>query len=113
MGRLVWFATLVLALALGTYGFGWLSVPVLAVAWTAIRREDPATPILSAVAGLTAWGLLLAVQATFAPIGDVARVVGSAMQVGAGALTGLTLAFPALLAGAAAGLVRGLVPKAS
>jgi hypothetical protein len=54
---------------------------------------------------------LLGVQAMMGPVARVAEVVGAAMQVGAGPLLVLTLAFPALLAGSAAGLVRGVAAK--
>jgi hypothetical protein len=55
--------------------------------------------------------VLLAVQSLAGPIAEVARVVGEAMQVGAAPLVVLTLAFPALLAGSAAGLVRGVARR--
>lgn len=108
IGRLVWFLTLALAVALTTWGFGWWSVMICAGAWTWIRRTDPAVPILAAGAAATAWSGLLLVQSLSGPIGRVADVVGEAMQVSAGPLLLLTLAFPALLAGATAGLVRGI-----
>lgn len=107
-GRGIWFVALLLALALGTFAFDWLSVPIIAAAFAWIRRDDVAVPLLSAIAGAGAWSLLLAWQATAGPVGEVARVVGEAMQVGATPLFVLTIAYPALLAGAAAGVVRGI-----
>lgn len=108
VGRLVWFLTLSLAVALATWGFGWGAVVVCAAAWTWIRRRDAAAPMLAALAAALAWGGLLLVQSFSGPVGRVAAVVGEAMQVGATPLLVLTLAFPALLAGATAGLVRGI-----
>lgn len=107
-GRLVWFLTLALAVALGTWAFGWGAVVVVSGAWAYIRRTDNAVPLLAAIAALVAWGGLLGVQALQGPVARVADVVGAAMQVGAGPLVLLTLAFPALLAGATAGVVRGI-----
>lgn len=108
VGRVVWFLTLSLAVALATWAFGWGAVVVCAGAWTWIRRSDAAAPMLAAVAAALAWGGLLLVQSFSGPVGEVASVVGAAMQVGAAPLVILTLAFPALLAGATAGLVRGI-----
>jgi hypothetical protein len=99
--------TLVLAMGLGTWAFGWLAVPVCAAAWAWIRRGDVAVPLLAALSGVLSWaGLLLVVGLSGGGIGRVADVVGAAMQVGPVALVVLTLAFPALLAGSAAGVVR-------
>jgi hypothetical protein len=106
-GRGIWFLALLLALTLGTFAFDWLSVPIIAAAFAWIRRDDAAVPVLSSIAGAASWMVLLAIQSFAGPIGDVARVVGEAMQVGAGPLVMLTIAFPALLAGSAAGVVRG------
>lgn len=107
-GRGTWFAALLVALILGTYAFDWLAVPVIAAAFAWIRRGDATVPLLSSVAGAASWMALLGWQSTAGSVGEVARVVGEAMQVGGGPLLILTIAFPALLAGAAAGLVRGV-----
>jgi hypothetical protein len=106
--RFLWFLSLVVGLALSTWTFGWGAVVVLAAAWTWIRRGDAAVPVLAASAAAVSWGLLLGIQSLTVPIGRVAEVVGTAMQVGPASLIVLTLAFAALLAGATSGLVRGL-----
>lgn len=106
--RLIWLATLVLAMAIATYGFGWLGVPACAAAWAWIRRTDGAVPLLATVAGGVAWGALLLVSVGTADVGRVADVAGAAMQVGPLALKVLTIAFPALVAGSVAGVVRGI-----
>lgn len=106
-----WLVTLVLALALSTWAFGWGAVVVVAAAWTWIRREDAAVPLMAAIAGILSWALLLGVQSLVGPVLEVARVVGTAMQVGPVALLLLTLAFPALLAGATAGVIRGVASR--
>jgi hypothetical protein len=107
-GRGIWFLALLLALTLGTYAFDWYAVPVIAAAFTWIRRDDTAVPVLTSIAGASSWMVLLAWQSFTGPIAEVARVVGEAMQVGAAPLLVLTIAFPALLAGSASGLVRGV-----
>jgi hypothetical protein len=107
-GRGIWFLALLLALTLGTFAFDWYSVPVIAAAFAWIRRGDATVPLLASIAGASSWLVLLAVQSFAGPIAIVARVVGEAMQVGAAPLMLLTLAFPALLAGSAAGVIRGI-----
>lgn len=111
--RVVWFVTLVVALGLSTYAFGWIAVPIVAGAWAWIRRTDAAVPVMAALAGGLAWGVLMLLPAvTGETVTRVADVVGQAMRVGGGALIALTIAFPALLAGSAAGVVRGVGRRA-
>ena len=112
--RLVWFLTLSVAIGLSTWAFGWVAVPIVAGAWAWIRRTDAAVPLLAASAGALSWGLLLVLPVVSAGgTGRVAEVVGQAMQVGPIPLVILTLAFPALLAGSVAGVVRGLGARTS
>ncbi len=111
MGRLVWFLTLVIAVALGTYAFGWAAPAVLGAAWAAVRRDDAFVPAMAALAGVFGWGALLGVASLAGPVARVADVVGAAMQVGAGPLLALTLAFPALLTASGAGVVRGVAGR--
>lgn len=106
--RFLWFLSLTIAMALSTWTFGWGAVVVLAGAWTWLRRDDAAVPVLASLAAIVSWAVLLGVQSLSVPIGRVAEVVGAAMQVGPASLLVLTLAFPALLAGATAGVVRGV-----
>lgn len=107
--RMIWFITLTLGVALATYAFGWLAVVVLSGAWAYIRKDDPAMPLMAGGAGVLGWALLLLWGSFSGPIGVVAETVGAAMQVGGGSLLVLTLAFPALLAAATAGVVRGVL----
>lgn len=109
LGRLIWFASLTMGLGLMTHTFGWLSVAILPVGFAWARRHDAAVPLMAALAGALSWGLMLWLASFRSPIGRVAEVVGEAMQVGAGPLLALTLAFPALLAGSAASLTRSLL----
>ncbi len=108
-GRWIWSLTLTAGIALGTWAFGWVAVPVLAGAWAWIRREDAAVMSLAALAAMVGWGALLLIPGvTGGGAARVAEVVGAAMSVGPTAVVVLTLAFPALLAGGAAGVVRGV-----
>jgi len=106
-GRAVWFVALLLALTLGTYAFDWMSVPVIAAAFAWIRRDDAAVTLLATIAGAASWMALLGMQSMTGSVSEVAQVVGAAMRVGAAPLFVLTIAFPALLAGSAAGVIRG------
>ena len=107
--RVVWSVSLTVALALGTFAFGWYAVPVVAAAWAWIRRGDSAVPVLAALSGAVAWGTLLLIPGvTGGAAAQVADLVGRAMSVGGAALVVLTLAFPALLAGSTAAVVRGV-----
>lgn len=104
--RLLWWVTLVVAMTVATYGFGWLGVAFCAVGWAWIRRGDASVPLLAALAGAVSWGAQL--LAGGESVRRVAEVAGAAMQVGPLALTLLTVTFPALLAASLAGVVRGV-----
>ena len=108
MNRGVWFVATVAAIATCTWVLGWWMVPVVGGVYGFVRSRDAATPLLAGLAGMVAWGVLLMISATGAPAGSVADAVGQAMRVGPGALLALTLAYPALLAASAAGLVKAL-----
>lgn len=112
-GRAVWFVALLVALTLGTYAFDWMAVPVIAAAFAWIRRDDASIVLLSTLAGAVSWMALLVVQSMTGSVMYVASVVGTAMQVGTAPLFALTIAFPALLAGSAAGVVRGFAKPAA
>jgi RsiW-degrading membrane proteinase PrsW (M82 family) len=108
MKRGIWFAGVVAAIATCTWVVGWWMVPVVAGIYGFVRRDDAATPLLAGLAGMVAWGVLLAFSATGAPAGSVSDAVGRAMRVGPGPLMALTLIYPALLAASAAALVKAL-----
>lgn len=110
MNRAPWFIGLVAAIATCTWVVGWWMVPIVAAIWAWVRRDDVATPLLAGLAGMLGWGLLLLIASSGAPEGSVMTSVGRAMRVGPGALLVLTLAFPALLAAGAAGVVRAVRP---
>ncbi len=110
MRRGAWFVGLVAAIATCTWMVAWWMVPVVGAIWGWVRREDAATPLLAGLAGALGWAVLLLISASGAPEGSVMTSVGRAMQVGSGALVVLTLAFAALLAAGAAGVVRAVRP---
>lgn len=109
LGRLIWFVSLTLGLGLTTHTFGWLAVAILPIGFAWARPNDAAVPLMAAAAGALSWGGMLWLASFSAPIGRVAEVTGAAMQVGAGPLLALTLAFPALVAASAASLTRALL----
>lgn len=109
MSRTMWFIGVTAAMATLTWAVAWWMVPVVAAIWAFVRRGDAAVPLLAGFAAMLAWSVLLFVSSRGAPAGSVMQSVGAAMQVGAGPLVVLTLAFPALLASSAAALVRAIV----
>lgn len=108
MTRPVWFLLTAAAMAILTWCVGWWTVPVVAAGLTVVRREDAASPILAALAGIVAWGAILAFVARGAPAGSVAETVGRALRLGPTPLVVVTLAYGGLLAGSAAILARAL-----
>jgi len=111
MKRAIWFGLLTAAIATCTWVVGWWMVPVVALAFGWVRREDPASPFLAGLAGLVAWGVLIAIATSGAPKGSVMQAVGTAMREGPGPVLALSLAFPALLAASAVGIVRGVARR--
>lgn len=108
MKHLFWFVGLTIALAAGTWFVAWWMVPLVGAMWGYLRREDRSAPLAAGLAAILSWGTLLLFTASGAPQGSVMDAVGTAMQVGPWALVALSLAFPALLAASAAGLVRAI-----
>ncbi len=107
----LWFLALVAVIAAGTWFVAWWTVPVIGAAWGHVKREDASAALAAGLAGMAAWGALLLVAASGAPQGSVMTSVGTALQVGPAALVALTVAFPGLLAAAAAGLMRSFAAR--
>jgi len=108
MRRLQFLLAATAAMATCTWVVAWWMVPIVAAVFGWVRRDDAATPLLAGLAGFVAWGSLLLIAGLSGPEGSVMNAVGRAMQVGPLALVGLTLAYPALLAASAAGVVRAI-----
>jgi hypothetical protein len=100
---------LALTIAVATAIAGWWTVPVVSAVWTlALPRRGGI--MIAAFSGATAWGSLLLMPGRDGPIGAVDRVLAGTMQLPPGAGIGLTLAFAALLAGAAALVSQSIRP---
>lgn len=102
-------ALLTLAFGLGTYAFGWWSVPVIAAAWGFMTAGAPRPAARAATAVLLAWLLLL-----FVPQLLGTRVVpfgirlSAAMRIPAWGLWTAECVFPLALAWSAAALAAAL-----
>lgn len=97
------FAVLIAAV---TIEGGWWTVPVLAAVWVMLMRFDHRpvhTTVLGAVLG---WALLLAIDGYYGPVAAVGSTLAAALGMPAWGFVTATLLFPALLAGAAALLVK-------
>ena len=108
MGSTIRMVLLAAAFAVATLALGWWTVPVLGAAWGIAARAGGRTVLTAGTCAALGWGALLALFAMGAPIADVASKVGAIMKVGGVGLVVLTLVFPALLAGSAAGVTSAL-----
>ena len=99
----------IIAIALATALIGWWTVPIVAAAWTyALPRR--AGVLYAALAGAFAWGVLLVWASQSAPVTPVDTLLTQILGVPARSLIALTLAYGALLSGAAALLVQAIRP---
>jgi len=96
-------AIVALICALATVVFGWMSLPVVGFIYSIIDRRARARGAIAALGAALGWlGILGAEAARGADVRMVAVEVGSVMQLPAFALVLVTLAFAAVLCGAAA-----------
>lgn len=97
---------------LGTAIAGWWSVALIGALWGLVAA--PATrPALAAAAGAgLAWGMLLGWAALRGPVGRVAELTASVVGASAWVMLAATIAFPMMLAMAAA-TVAGTVRRSS
>ena len=107
-------ALLTLAFALGTYAFGWWSVPGVSFVWGAMSGQARRVAVRAGVSAALAWALLLLAQALLrVPVFSFGDKLAGAMQVPVWALWTVELAFPWLAAWSAALLgsaLRGARP---
>jgi hypothetical protein len=91
--------------AAGTVAAGWWTVPILAAIWVRVLPSDrrPGTAIVGAAVG---WGALVALGWLHGHIPALARTLSAALGLPAWGFLTATVLFPALLAGAAALLVK-------
>jgi hypothetical protein len=101
-------AILAAAFALGTWVFGWLAVPGVAVAWGIIARSRARPAIEASLASVIAWTGLFVSDALRGPVLMVGKGIGSAIGVSGAMLLLLSLVFAALLAWSAAVVAREL-----
>ena len=104
-GRII---VLAAAFAFLTWWLGWWTVPLLAGGWGVLARRRRGAVLLAALAAALGWAILLAWTTAHGPIGELARRLGALMGLPPAILVMLTLAFPALLAGSAARVGRGV-----
>jgi hypothetical protein len=108
--HLILVAVLAAAMGLATWWIGWWTVPVVGAAWGLARRGEGFPAATAAVAASAAWTLLLALQAAVGPVGELSRRLGGVLGAPGWVPLLATVAFPALLAGAAAALTGSLAP---
>lgn len=115
MNRFVRYVLLAEAFAVATFGLGWWTVPVVAALW-GFFSKDPGRTRNVALAAAGGWATLLVLDAVRGPIDVMARQLGEVMSLPPFVLYVVTLLFPALLAWAAATIVRrsdATVPEAA
>ena len=91
-----------------TWFVGWWMVPATGALYGAWAARQRLTLITATLAGVLAWGALLAYDASTGPLGRLLQVLSSLFRVPGAALIVLTLAYAALLAVSAAAFTRGL-----
>lgn len=94
----------------GTLAAGWWTVPLLAAAW--VRVLSDRRPILSTMLGAAlGWVALLGLGMRYGPVAAVAWCLSAALELPRWGFLAATIVFPALLAGAAALLVKPASPR--
>lgn len=101
-------AALAAVIALATWWIGWWTVPLVGAAWGVARRGEGFPAATAGVAATLAWVGLLGVQALAGPIGELSRRLGGVMGLPGWVLLLAALAFPAILAAAAAALADAI-----
>jgi len=100
---------LAVVMALGTWWLGWWAVPVLGAAW-GVARYGAYPSATAGVAAALGWLLVLGVQATRGPMGEVSRTLAGALGMPGWTPLLAAALFPAGLGAAAARLARCLLP---
>jgi hypothetical protein len=97
-----------LVIAVVTFGVGWLAVPIVGLIMGLMWPRD--TPVRSAAgAGALGWGLLLLWGVTRGPVVELAGLLGELLGgLPGAAILVITMLFPAVLAGAAAGMASAV-----
>ncbi len=110
MMLLVRIALLTAAFAVATYVLGWWAVPLVAAIYAGITaNQQRGSAIISAIAAMISWGVLLAITAAQGPVGILAGELGGVLSLKPIGVYAVTIAFPGLLAISAAIVARALV----
>jgi len=110
VSRVVKFILLAEAFAVTTYGLGWWSVPLVAVAW-ALVSADRNRARIAALCAMGGWGTLLLLDVARGAVGTMGMKLGGVMGFPPALLWIATLLFPALLAWSAAALTPSIRRK--
>lgn len=103
---------LAVVMGVATWWIGWWTVPLVGAAWGVARRgEDYPAATAGAAAGFS-WCVLLALQAARGPVGELSRRLGGVLGAPGWAVLLAAVAFPAILAAAAAAFTGVLTPAA-
>ena len=105
MNRIIRYVLLAEGFAVATFGIGWWTVPIIAAAWSLFSRDTHRARYV-ALAAAGGWTTLLVLDAVRGPINVMADQLGAVMSLPPFVLYFVTLLFPALMAWAAATLVR-------
>ena len=97
-----------IAFALATAVVGWGAIPALAAIWGFVARGEERPAMVAAVAAGGGWLLLMVWVATQGPVGEVARRAGGVMSVPGFGMVIVTLAYPMVVAWAAAALTNAV-----
>ncbi len=104
---------LAVAIALGTLVMGWWTVPALGVIWGLIARERERPQVVVATAAAIGWALLILWMSAQGPTGAVARRVAGVLDVPPVTFFAMTVAYPTIVAWAAAVIATTLRSKSS
>jgi hypothetical protein len=111
MMLLVRLALLAAAFAVATFVLGWWAVPLVAAIYAVISSAQRGSAVLSGIAAMIAWGVLLAITAAQGPVGTLAAELGGVLKLKPLAVYAVTIAFPGLLAVSAAVVARAFAPQ--
>jgi len=106
-------AMLALAFALATAVLGWWTVPAIGALWGIIAPRETRVGTTAALAAASGWLALLIVAVLHGPVWELAAKVGGVMALPGWAFVGLTLVYPALLAGLAATATHAVARNAT
>ncbi|MSR07804.1 MAG: hypothetical protein EXR93_12180 [Gemmatimonadetes bacterium] len=97
------------AIALGTWAFGWLAVPVIAAVWGGWVRDTPRPGLVPATAAGLGWGILLIWTGAVGPLPALVAKLGGITGLPGISWIVATLFFPVALAWSAAVLAGAVV----